>query len=83
VVTPDDFMGDVIGDLNSRRGQISGTETRGTASVVDAFVPLANMFGYVNQLRSMSQGRAQYTMHFDHYGEVPTAVAEELKAKLA
>jgi elongation factor G len=83
VVTPDDFMGDVIGDLNSRRGQINGTETQGTASVVNAFVPLANMFGYVNQLRSMSQGRAQYTMHFDHYGEVPTAVAEELKAKLA
>ncbi len=83
VVTPDEFMGDVIGDLNSRRGQITGTETRGNASVVDAHVPLANMFGYVNQLRSMSQGRAQYTMHFEHYGEVPSAVAEELKTKLA
>lgn len=83
VVTPDDYMGDVIGDLNSRRGQINGTEARGNASVINSFVPLANMFGYVNQLRSMSQGRAQYTMHFDHYGEVPTAVAEELKAKLA
>ena len=60
-------MGDVIGDLNSRRGQIQGTETRGNAQVVTAFVPLANMFGYVSQLRSFSQGRAQYTMQYDHY----------------
>jgi elongation factor G len=83
VVTPDDFMGDVIGDLNSRRGQISGTETRGVATVVNAMVPLANMFGYVNELRSMSQGRAQFTMQFDHYDEVPTNVAEEIKSKYA
>ena len=83
VVTPEDFVGDVIGDLNSRRGQISGTEIRGPANVVNADVPLANMFGYVNNLRSMSQGRAQFTMQFSHYDQVPTAVAEEVKAKLA
>ncbi len=83
VVTPEDFMGDVIGDLNSRRGQIQGTDSRGNAQVVEAHVPLANMFGYVNQLRSMSQGRAQYTMQFSHYEEVPANVAEEVKAKLA
>ncbi|MGA8398868.1 MAG: elongation factor G [Stellaceae bacterium] len=71
VVTPEDYMGDVIGDLNSRRGQITGMDSRGNARVVDAMVPLANMFGYVNTLRSMSQGRAQYTMHFDHYEQVP------------
>jgi elongation factor G len=83
VVTPDDFMGDVIGDLNSRRGQITGSEKRGNASVIAAMVPLANMFGYVNTLRSMSQGRAQYTMHFDHYSQVPQAIADEVKAKMA
>ncbi|MEY4269573.1 MAG: elongation factor [Pseudomonadota bacterium] len=83
VVTPEDFMGDVIGDLNSRRGQIQGTDSRGNAQVVEALVPLANMFGYVNQLRSFSQGRAQYTMQFSHYEEVPTNVAEEVKAKMA
>ncbi|MCS6986422.1 MAG: elongation factor G [Sphingomonadaceae bacterium] len=83
VVTPEEFMGDVIGDLNSRRGQILGTDTRGNAQVIDALVPLANMFGYVNQLRSMTQGRAQYTMQFSHYEEVPANVAEEVKAKLA
>ena len=83
VVTPDDFMGDVIGDMNSRRGQIQGTDSRGNAQVVEAMVPLANMFGYVNQLRSFTQGRAQYTMHFSHYDEVPANVAEEVKAKLA
>ncbi|MCH8863255.1 MAG: elongation factor G [Proteobacteria bacterium] len=83
VVTPEDYMGDVIGDLSSRRGQVSGTETRGPAAVINANVPLANMFGYVSQLRSMSQGRAQFTMHFSHYEAVPTAVAEEVKAKLA
>jgi elongation factor G len=82
-VTPEDFVGDVIGDLNSRRGQISGTEIRGVANVVNADVPLANMFGYVNQLRSMTQGRAQFTMQFSHYAQVPTAVAEEIKAKMA
>jgi elongation factor G len=83
VVTPEDFMGDVIGDLNSRRGQIQGTDTRGNAQVVEAIVPLANMFGYVNQLRSFTQGRAQYTMQFSHYEEVPQNVADEVKAKLA
>ena len=83
VVTPEDYMGDVIGDLNSRRGQIRGTESRGVIHVVDALVPLANMFGYVNSLRSMSQGRAQYSMFFDHYEQVPQAVAEEVQAKYA
>ena len=83
VVTPEDFIGDCIGDLNSRRGQIQGTDTRGNAQVIEAVVPLANMFGYVNQLRSMTQGRAQYTMQFSHYEEVPANVAEEVKAKLA
>ncbi len=83
VTTPEDFMGDVIGDLNSRRGQIQGTDSRGNAQVVEAMVPLANMFGYVNQLRSFSQGRANYSMQFSHYEEVPTNVAEEVKAKMA
>ena len=83
VVTPEDYMGDVIGDLNSRRGQINNMDSRGNARVVHAMVPLANMFGYVNNLRSMSQGRATYTMHFDHYEQVPQAVADEVKAKLA
>ncbi|PSH66348.1 elongation factor G [Phyllobacterium sophorae] len=83
VVTPEDYVGDVIGDLNSRRGQISGTEARGIATVVNANVPLANMFGYVSNLRSMSQGRAQYTMQFDHYEPVPTAVAQEIQKKFA
>ncbi|MCZ2328612.1 elongation factor G [Bartonella sp. F02] len=83
VVTPEDYVGDVIGDLNSRRGQISGTEARGIATVVNAMVPLANMFGYVNTLRSMSQGRAQYTMQFDHYEPVPSAVAQEIQKKYA
>jgi len=83
VVTPEDYVGDVIGDLNSRRGQISGTEARGIATVVNANVPLANMFGYVNSLRSMSQGRAQYTMQFDHYEPVPTAVAQDIQKKYA
>ena len=83
VVTPEEFMGDVIGDLNSRRGQIQGTDSRGNAQVVEAMVPLANMFGYVNQLRSFTQGRAQYTMQFSHYDEVPANVATEIKEKLA
>jgi len=83
VVTPEDFMGDVIGDINSRRGQIQGTDSRGNAQVVEAMVPLANMFGYVNQLRSFTQGRAQYSMQFSHYDEVPANVATELKAKMA
>jgi elongation factor G len=83
VVTPGDFVGNVIGDINSRRGQIRNQEMRGNATVVRAYVPLANMFGYVSQLRSMSQGRASYTMQFAHYAEVPRNVAEEVKAKYA
>ena len=83
VVTPEDFVGDVMGDLNSRRGQIQGTEPRGNAQVITAMVPLANMFGYVNNLRSMTQGRAQFTMHFDHYEQVPQAISDEVRAKLA
>jgi elongation factor G len=83
VVTPEEYMGDVIGDLNSRRGQVTGMDSRGNARVVTAMVPLANMFGYVNTLRSMSQGRAQYTMHFDHYEQVPQAVADEVRARMA
>ena len=83
VVTPEDYVGNVIGDLNSRRGQIQGQETRGISVVVNAMVPLANMFKYVDNLRSMSQGRAQYTMQFDHYEPVPTAVAQEVQKKYA
>ena len=83
VVTPEDYMGDIIGDLNSRRGQVQGMDQRGNARVVEAMVPLANMFGYVNTLRSMSQGRAQFHMEFDHYEAVPQAVAEEVRAKFA
>ncbi len=83
VVTPEDYMGDVIGDLSSRRGQVQGMDSRGNARVVNAMVPLASMFGYVNTLRSMSQGRATYSMVFDHYADVPSNVAEEIKAKVA
>ena len=83
VVTPDEYLGDVIGDINSRRGQIQGTDTRGNAQAVEALVPLANMFGYVNQLRSFTQGRANYSMFFSHYDEVPANVAAEVKEKLA
>ena len=83
VVTPEEYMGDIIGDLHSRRGLVNGMDQRGNARVVDAFVPLAQMFGYVNTLRSLSQGRAQYTMIFDHYAEVPREVAETIKAKSA
>ena len=82
IVTPEDYMGDIIGDLNSRRGQVSGMDQRGNARVIDATVPLSSMFGYVNTLRSMSQGRAQYSMVFSHYAEVPANVAEEIKAKV-
>lgn len=81
VVTPDEYMGDVIGDLNSRRGMIEGTEMRGNANVINAMVPLANMFGYVNDLRSKSQGRAQFTMVFDHYAATPQAVMDEVISK--
>ncbi|HQA12380.1 elongation factor G, partial [Zoogloea sp.] len=83
VVTPEEYLGDVIGDMNSRRGQIQGTDTRGNAQAVEAMVPLANMFGYVNQLRSFTQGRANYSMFFSHYDEVPANVATEIKEKLA
>ncbi len=83
VVSPEDYVGGVIGDLTSRRGQILGQEMRGNATVINAMVPLANMFGYVNTLRSMSQGRAQFTMQFDHYAQVPQNVAEEVQAKFA
>ncbi|MET0156064.1 MAG: elongation factor G [Rickettsiales bacterium] len=83
VVTPEEYMGDIIGDLNSRRGQVLGMEARGNAKVVDAEVPLANMFGYVNTLRSISQGRAQFTMQFSKYTAVPRNVAEEIKNKVA
>ncbi len=83
VVTPEEYMGDIIGDLNSRRGQVADMDNRGNARVISAMVPLANMFGYINTLRSMSQGRAQYTMHFDHYDQVPQAIADEVREKLA
>ena len=83
VITPEEYLGDVIGDINSRRGQIQGTDSRGNAQAVTAMVPLANMFGYVNQLRSFTQGRANYSMFFDHYDEVPANVANEIKEKLA
>jgi elongation factor G len=83
VVTPEDYTGSVIGDLNSRRGQIQGQDMRGNANVISAMVPLANMFGYVNVLRSMSQGRATFTMQFDHYEQVPQNVAQEVQAKFA
>ena len=83
VVTPEDFMGDVIGDLNSRRGQVGSTEARGNATAINAVVPLANMFGYINNLRSSTQGRAQYTMQFSHYDKVPQNVQDEVTKKLA
>ena len=77
VVTPEDYTGSVIGDLNSRRGQIQGQDMRGNANVINAMVPLVNMFGYVNTLRSMSQGRATFTMKFDHYEKFRRTVAEK------
>ena len=83
VVTPEDYMGDIIGDLNSRRGQVTAMDQRGNARVISAFVPLANMFGYVSTLRGMSQGRAQFTMHFDRYAEVPQQVSQEVQQRLA
>ena len=82
VVTPDEYMGDIIGDLNSRRGQVNDMDQRGNARVITAMVPLATMFGYVSTLRSMSQGRAQFTMHFDHYAEVPQQVSEDVRTRL-
>ena len=83
VVTPEEYMGDIIGDLNSRRGNVTSMDQQGNARVVSAMVPLANMFGYVNTLRSQSQGRAQFTMHFDHYSEIPQAVSDEVRERLA
>ncbi len=83
VVSPEEYTGSVIGDLNSRRGQIQGQDMRGNANVINAMVPLANMFGYVNQLRSFSQGRASFTMQFDHYEEVPRGEADKVIAKYA
>ncbi len=83
VVSPEEYVGSVIGDLNSRRGQIQGQDMRGNATVINAMVPLANMFGYVNNLRSFSQGRATFTMSFDHYEQVPQNVAEQVQAKYA
>ncbi len=83
VITPEEFMGDVIGDLNSRRGQVGSTEPRGNATAINAVVPLANMFGYINNLRSSTQGRAQYTMQFSHYDKVPQNVQDEVTKKLA
>src|SRR5439155_392451 len=83
VVTPEDYTGSVIGDLNTRRGQIQGQDMRGNANVINAMVPLMNMFGYVNNLRSMSQGRATFTMQFDHYAEAPANVSAEVQKKFA
>ena len=83
VVTPEEYMGDIIGDLNSRRGDVTSMDQQGNARVVGAMVPLANMFGYVNTLRSKSQGRAQFTMHFDHYSEIPQTVSDEVRERLA
>jgi elongation factor G len=82
VVSPEEYVGSCIGDLNSRRGMIQGQDMRGNATVINAIVPLANMFGYVNTLRSFSQGRASFTMQFSHYEEVPRAVSQEVLAKL-
>ena len=83
VVTPEDFVGDVIGDLNSRRGQVQGMEPQGVATLIRAMVPLGTMFGYVNNLRSLTQGRANYSMFFEKYEQVPEMIAEEVKQKLA
>ena len=81
VTVPDDFMGDIIGDLNSRRGQIQGMEARGNAQIVKAMVPLSEMFGYATDMRSMTQGRASYSMFFDHYSQVPNNIAQQLMKK--
>ncbi|HIO39888.1 MAG TPA: elongation factor G [Rhodospirillales bacterium] len=83
VVTAEEYMGDIIGDLNSRRGDVTSMDQQGNARVIGAMVPLANMFGYVNTLRSQSQGRAQFTMHFDHYSEIPQTVSDEVRERLA
>lgn len=78
VTTPEEYLGDVIGDLNARRGKIEGIEARGNAQVVRSFVPLSEMFGYATDLRSATQGRATYSMHFSHYEPVPTSIGETL-----
>ncbi len=83
VVTPEEYTGNIIGDLTSRRGQVQGQEPRGNAIAIDSFVPLANMFGYINNLRSMSSGRANFTMQFDHYEPVPQNISDEIQAKFA
>jgi elongation factor G len=83
VITPEEYTGGIIGDLTSRRGQVQGQDSRGNAIAIDAFVPLANMFGYINTLRSMSSGRAQFSMLFDHYEAVPGNISEEIQAKYA
>ncbi|MEP3674839.1 elongation factor G [Sulfitobacter sp.] len=83
VITPEEYTGGIIGDLTSRRGQVQGQDTRGNAIAIDAFVPLANMFGYINTLRSMSSGRANFTMQFDHYEGVPQNISDEIQAKFA
>jgi elongation factor G len=83
VVTPEDYTGSIIGDLTSRRGQVLGQDTRGNAIAIEAQVPLANMFGYINTLRSMSSGRANFTMQFSHYEPVPQNISEEIQAKFA
>ena len=83
VVTPEEYTGGIIGDLTSRRGQVQGQDTRGNAIAIDCYVPLANMFGYIDNLRSMSQGRANFTMQFDHYEPVPQNISEEIQAKYA
>ncbi|WP_281981694.1 elongation factor G [Thalassorhabdomicrobium marinisediminis] len=83
VITPEEYTGGIIGDLTSRRGQVQGQDTRGNAIAIDAFVPLANMFGYINNLRSMSSGRANFTMQFDHYDPVPSNISQEIQEKFA
>jgi len=83
VITPEEYTGSIIGDLTSRRGQVQGQEPRGHAIAISADVPLANMFGYINTLRSMSSGRAQFTMQFSHYDPVPQNISEEIQASFA
>jgi elongation factor G len=83
VVTPEEYTGSIIGDLTSRRGMVQGQDSRGNANVINAFVPLANMFGYINNLRSMSSGRAVFTMQFDHYDAVPQNISDEIQKKYA
>jgi elongation factor G len=82
VVVPEEYMGDVIGDLNSRRGRIEGMELRGTSQIIKAFVPLSEMFGYATDLRSRTQGRGSFTMHFGKYEEVPSNLAEEIVSRV-